>query len=60
MRGRVKWFEPELARGIVTGDDGKEYEVHLREVQTWPYRCLEAGQVVTFTPGDEASEVKIA
>ena len=52
--GKVKWFDTKKGYGFVADlvSDGKDYFVHLSEIQTDGYKTLEEGQKVTFEIGE--------
>ncbi|HHI87671.1 MAG TPA: cold shock domain-containing protein [Candidatus Cloacimonetes bacterium] len=54
MKGKTKWFSKNKGYGFITGDDGKEYFVHWRSIESGGYRTLAENEEVEF----EASETE--
>ncbi|MBW2963982.1 cold shock domain-containing protein [Candidatus Woesearchaeota archaeon] len=62
MEGTVKWFRTEKGYGFITGEDGKDYFVHHKQVPQGVE--LEQGQKVEFEPvetdkGVQAQNIKV-
>jgi CspA family cold shock protein len=47
-RGHVKWFNDGKGWGFVTGNDGREYFVHKRDVLSGGRKVLREGEPVVF------------
>ena len=54
MKGKTKWFSKNKGFGFIAGDDGKEYFVHWRSIESGGYRTLEEDEEVEF----EATETE--
>ena len=48
MTGTVKWFSAERGFGFIKQADGKDLFVHYSAIEARGFRCLEAGQSVTY------------
>lgn len=48
MEGKVKWFNRVKEYGFITGGDGKDYFVHVKDLEEGVQ--LEEGSDVTFEP----------
>ena len=48
MKGKTKWFSKNKGYGFITGDDGKEYFVHWRSIESDGYRTLVEDEEVEF------------
>jgi len=56
MNGKVKWFNRVKEFGFVTGEDGKDYFVHVSEIA--PGARLDEGTEVTFEPAQGDKGIK--
>ena len=50
MEGKVKWFNRMKEYGFITGTDGKDYFVHVKDLTEGTQ--LEEGSDVTFEPAE--------
>jgi CspA family cold shock protein len=50
MSGTITGLKVDRGFGFITGDDGREYFVHCREVVGLPFHWLTIGTRVRFTP----------
>ena len=48
MEGKVKWFNRVKEYGFITGTDGKDYFVHVKDLAEGTQ--LEEGSDITFEP----------
>lgn len=48
MKGTVKFFDKSKGWGFLTSNEGTDYFVHFSAIQGKGYRCLDAGDIVTF------------
>jgi len=47
-KGHAKWFNSRKCWGFVTGDDGRDYFVHQRDVLSGGWKVLREGEPVIF------------
>lgn len=62
--GIVKWFDPKMGYGFITGDNGRDVFVHQSMIVMNGYRTLEADQRVTYEvetgeKGEQAVSVRL-
>lgn len=63
MKGEVKWFNNEKGFGFITSEDGIDFFVHYKDIQSEGFKKLRAKQLVTFEPkktekGEQAINVE--
>ena len=58
MEGKVKWFNRMKEYGFITGADGKDYFVHVKDLVEGTQ--LEEGNDVTFEPTEGDKGLKAA
>lgn len=50
IKGFVKSFNNDKGFGFIKADDGKDYFVHFSSIDGKGFKCLDAGEQVTFVP----------
>ncbi|NLC33982.1 MAG: cold shock domain-containing protein [Erysipelothrix sp.] len=48
MHGEVKWFDEEKGFGFICQEDGSDVFVHYSHILQEGYKCLQAGEKVSF------------
>ena len=57
-KGYVKWFNDVRGWGFVTGNDGRDYFVHRRDVLSGGRKVLREGEPVIFELAEKGSKVR--
>jgi cold shock protein len=50
MQGKCKWWSTDRGYGFISGNDGKEYFAHYKEIVGEGRKDLQEGQTVEFEP----------
>ena len=57
-KGHVKWFNDGKRWGFVTGNDGRDYFVHQRDVLSGGGKVLRGGEPVVFELEEKGGRVR--
>lgn len=52
LNGTVKWFNDGKGFGFIASEQGTDYFVHFKEIQSQGFKSLKEGDKVTFEPGN--------